>query len=318
LGICLEKKKWQDTKTKNRIREIRDFLTLISRINADLICVHAGRLRYGRNTRKFYHPRQQFCDLAGTVLCFMAKLPAIMKRWAALTVLLYALALLLLTVPVLLVAFGGWAKNGVTGLQDISKIYLQWGYWLWLAVLVAGQMLLLLLPIGITERRLPARRPLKTPVIVTGFFLANLFIAGLLTILCVAFKEEGVGFFGYFTPFTASQISPSEWDWKTLVGSLITVLAFWFIWAVIFGSFAKTDNPNALLKRITRWLLRGSILELLIAVPSHIYVRRRGDCCAPLGTFWGIVSGISIMLLCFGPGIFFLFVERFKRLKSKQ
>jgi hypothetical protein len=241
-----------------------------------------------------------------------------MKRWAALTVLLYTVALLLLTAPVLLVAFGGWAKNGVIGLPDALKIYLQWGYWLWLAVLVAGQALLLLLPIHIAERRLPARRPLKIPVIVTGFFLANLFFAGLLTILCVVFKEEGVGLLGYFTPFTASQISPSDWDLKTLIGGIITLLAFWFIWTVIFHSFAKSDDPDALLKRITRWLLRGSILELLIAVPSHIIVRRREDCCAPAGTFWGIVSGISIMLLCFGPGIFFLFVERFKHLQSKS
>ena len=156
------------------------------------------------------------------------------------------------------------------------------------------------------------------PVIVASFFLANLFLAGLLSILCVIFKEKGVGLFGYFTPFTANPVSPSEWDWKTLVGGIITVLAFWFIWAVIFRSFAKTDDPDTLLKRSTRWLLTGSILELLIAVPSHIYVRRREDCCAPLGTFWGIATGISIMLLCFGPGIYFLFVERFKRLQSKK
>ena len=31
-----------------------------------------------------------------------------MKRWAVLTVLLYALALLVLTVPVVLIAFGNW------------------------------------------------------------------------------------------------------------------------------------------------------------------------------------------------------------------
>ena len=37
----------------------------------------------------------------------------------------------------------------------------------------------------------------------------------------------------------------------------------------------------------------------------------------PLGTFWGIATGISVMLLCFGPGVFFLFVERFKRLQPK-
>jgi hypothetical protein len=246
----------------------------------------------------------------------MAEFSRHMKRWAALTVLLYAVALLLLTAPVLLMAFGGWAKNGVMGLPDALKIYLNWGYWLWLAVLVAGQALLLLLPINIAERRLPTRRPLKIPVMVTAFFLANLCFAALLSILCADFAEDGFNFFGYYLPFKPSQVSPS--DFSTGFGAVITGLAFWIIWAIVFRSFAKSDDPDALLKRIVRWLLRGSILDLLVAVPSHIIVRRRGDCCAPLGTFWGIVTGISVMLLCFGPGVFFLFVERFKRLQPKS
>ena len=37
-----------------------------------------------------------------------------------------------------------------------------------------------------------------------------------------------------------------------------------------------------------------------------------------MGTFWGIATGISVMLLCFGPGVFFLFVERFRRLQPKE
>jgi hypothetical protein len=98
---------------------------------------------------------------------------------------------------------------------------------------------------------------------------------------------------------------------------LTTLVLFWVIWVVIFRNFARSDDSDSLLQRSTRWLLRGSILDLLIAVPSHIFVRRRGDCCAPAGTFWGIATGISVMLLCFGPGVFFLFVERFERLKPK-
>jgi len=243
-----------------------------------------------------------------------------MKRWAVLTVLLYALALLLLTVPVLLMAFGGWAKNGVMGLPDALKMYLDWGYWLWLAVLVAGQALLLLLPINIAERRLPARRPVKVPVIVTGFFLANLFVAGLATLLCTAFKENGVigggglEIFQHLNPFPTGR---ADNGWTLILGMLTTLVLFWVVWVVIFRNFTKSDAHDSLLKRGTRWLLRGSILELLIAVPSHIFVRRRGDCCAPAGTFWGIATGISVMLLCFGPGVFFLFVERFERLKPK-
>lgn len=239
-----------------------------------------------------------------------------MKRWAILTVLIYALALLLLTVPMLLVAFGGWGNGDAISLQEAFKVYLNWWYWLWLGVLVAGQVLLLLLPINISERRLPARRSLQVPVIVAGFFLANLAFAGLLAIFCAVFKEEGIGIFGFLTPFKVTEVSPS--DLQTAAGMFITVLVFWFIWAAVFRSFAKSDGPDSLLKRVTRWLLCGSILELLIAVPSHIIVRRRGDCCAPLGTFWGIVTGISVMLLCFGPGVFFLFVERFQRLKPKS
>jgi hypothetical protein len=61
------------------------------------------------------------------------------------------------------------------------------------------------------------------------------------------------------------------------------------------------------------WLLRGSILELLIAVPSHVIVRQRDDCCAPFATFWGIVTGISVMLISFGPGVLFLFAARIRR-----
>ena len=235
-----------------------------------------------------------------------------MKRWAFLTVLLYALALLLLTVPVILFAFGG--ENGAK-VKEAAGIYLRLGYWLWLAVLIAGQALLLLLPLKIAENRLPARRPLGIPVMVSGFFLANLFFAGLLDVLCALFREEGFGIFGFLTPFKAAQVQPSNNE--TVAGFIITILVFWFIWAVVFHRFAKTDEPDTLLKRITRWLLRGSILELLVAVPSHIIVRRRGDCCAPWGTFWGIVMGISVMLLCFGPGVFFLFVQRFRRLQPK-
>jgi hypothetical protein len=230
-----------------------------------------------------------------------------MKRWAILTVLLYALALLVLTVPVALVAFANW------------------DYWLWLGILVAGQALLLLLPINIAERRLPARRPLKIPVIVTAFFLANLLLAGLLSLLCAIFTDGAFSIFdlqGLFNWMaTTINHNPTQnvqnSDWQSILSIFVPVLIFWLVWAIIFRRATKADEPDALLQRVTRWLLRGSILELIIAVPSHVIVRRRDDCCAPAGTFWGIATGISVMLLCFGPGVFFLFVERFERLKPK-
>jgi hypothetical protein len=52
-------------------------------------------------------------------------------------------------------------------------------------------------------------------------------------------------------------------------------------------------------------------------VPCHVIVRRRDDCCAPIGTFCGIATGISVTLLCFGPGVYFLFVKRMQQLQPK-
>lgn len=239
-----------------------------------------------------------------------------MKRWAVLTVLLYALALLVLTVPILTAAFSAWGNNPIK-LHDELSIFRAWGYWLWLGIMVIGQALLLLLPINIAERRLPARRPLKIPVIVTAFFLAGLFFGGLFSILCAVFRDNALGVIPFLAPFSANGAYKSD-GLAFVIGTATTIAAFWIIWTVIFRSFAKADDENSLLKRSMRWLLRGSILELLVAVPSHVIVRRRDDCCAPAGTFWGIATGISIMLLCFGPGVYFLFVEKFQRLKPKE
>ena len=237
-----------------------------------------------------------------------------MKRWAVLTVLLYALALLALTAPVLLAALGNWGlKENQFGLQDVFHVYGHWAYWLWLGILLAGQSLLLLLPIHIAERRLPARRPLKIPIIVTAFFLANLLFAGIFSVLCAVFKDKA------FDGFDLTLLFRPQSDNQSSNGApftmILTVIVFWILWAFIFRRFAKADDEPSFVKRCTRWLLRGSILELLIAVPSHVIVRRRDDCCAPAGTFWGIATGISVMLLCFGPGVYFLFVERMQKLK---
>lgn len=245
-----------------------------------------------------------------------------MKRWALFTVLIYVAALLLLTFPVIYLAFAG--KN--FSVQQAADTYFYWGYWLWLVVLVAGQILLLLVPIDVSERRLPSRRKLKVPVIVGTFLLGNLFLAGLLSLLCAIFRDNGLDIFdtqnffiwiaNVFHHNQAQHIQPSSNS--SLLGVLWPMLVCWFIWAFIFRRAARNDDPDALIKRLMRWLLRGSILELLVAVPSHVIVRRRDDCCAPMGTFWGIATGISVMLLCFGPGVYFLFVERFERLKPKE
>ena len=74
--------------------------------------------------------------------------------------------------------------------------------------------------------------------------------------------------------------------------------------------------PLAAARTVARTLFAGSILELLVAVPSHVIVRGRDECCAGIYTTIGLVTGISVMLLSLGPGVYFLYIDRMARIRQ--
>ena len=94
------------------------------------------------------------------------------------------------------------------------------------------------------------------------------------------------------------------------------VLGSWALWATVLYWMTRRDAPIPAVQKVARALLAGSVLELLIAIPAHIVVRGRTECCAGVYTFLGLVTGISIMLLSFGPGVIFLFNERAARIRQ--
>ena len=100
--------------------------------------------------------------------------------------------------------------------------------------------------------------------------------------------------------------------------ALIFLLVNWIIWSCIFRAFARNTDPGSYIRRLMKWLLRGTILELLIAVPSHIIVRQKDVCCAHGITSVGIATGLAVMLISFGPGIYFLYAERIQSKKVKR
>lgn len=65
-------------------------------------------------------------------------------------------------------------------------------------------------------------------------------------------------------------------------------------------------------------LFRGSLLELLVAIPSHVIVSRRPGCFVGMFTGLGVSSGITVMLWAFGPGIILLFLRNKHRRESRQ
>jgi hypothetical protein len=230
-----------------------------------------------------------------------------MKRWAFITVGLYLLALLALTAPVFAAAYH-WGAKSIFGWDDIFHVFQEAPYWIWIGVSVAAQVLLLVVPVAKAAGRPVKRRHVLTPILTSAFLLGFMCVAFVAMIAVVIWKDDGLKM---FEVFGNSGFHP----WGALASY---VAVAWIGWALAFWQFQKRDEPTAQSAKLLRWLLAGSILELLVAVPSHVIVRNRADCCAPLATFWGIATGITVMLMAFGPGVFFLFVKRAQQLRPRS
>ena len=211
-----------------------------------------------------------------------------MKRWAVLVAVLYAAILCLIWPPIYHLAF--WSKT--SSARDPFYFSRQW--WLLLTVMALGQGALLAVPVRVASRRPVTRRPLAMTVLAGAAMMAALLVGAFCSIYEFGFHDAG----GHWTIWTALALG----------------LGGWCAWALIFFRMSRMEEAGDFVSRLCRWLLRGSILELLVAVPTHIVARYRDYCCAGVMTFIGLTLGMSVMLFSFGPGVFFLFVARWHRL----
>src|SRR5262249_44703248 len=111
-----------------------------------------------------------------------------MKRWAAITVTLYGLFLVLLTLPVCLLCWLQWHAQmqewrWEIGFEDVMGLFRSGWYWLWLFVFLAAQALLLIVPVRTIERRPHGRRSIRLTIVTATFLLANLLFAGIFAVL---------------------------------------------------------------------------------------------------------------------------------------
>ncbi len=215
-----------------------------------------------------------------------------MKQWAWLVAILYGVILLALTLPAILLAFAPKVH-----VSEAASIFVNLPYWLWLAVMVLGQVALLAVPVRFASRRPITRGALWPTVLAGGLMAGGLMFGAACSILETIFGEHGAG----------------AWPWLTIIAGLFT----WAIWAAVFFRLNRSLESTDWLSRQCRLLLKGSILELLIAVPAHIVARSRDYCCAGFMTFIGLTMGVSVMLFSFGPAVFFLYADRWKKLHPK-
>jgi hypothetical protein len=217
------------------------------------------------------------------------------KRPALVVVFLYLVAILALTWPVVKAAF--WPQMSTS---DIVDGMTQWVFWAFVAVMVVGQAALLVLPVKVASRRPTTRRSLLWPIVVAGLMVGGLVMGGVAAV--AEFIQRDRAF-------------DSAWmTWGACGAGALS----WLVWSIAFYRSRGSSSPADVVSHQCRLMLRGSFLEFLIAVPTHIVARSRGYCCAGAYTFVGIALGLAVMLLSFGPAVFFLFADRWKRLHPES
>lgn len=217
-----------------------------------------------------------------------------MKNWALIVAGLYVLIFAILTVPAAMLAF-----VPTLGPVNAAGVYLSWQFWLCLAVMFAAQFGLLSVPVYLANLRPVTRGPIWRTVLGGGLMAGGLVFGAVLSIYEFVWGGQ-----------TDNNNSGAWWGWAAIILGLL----MWCIWTIIFIRISGATEPVDLVSRQCRSLFKGSILELLIAVPTHIVARYRDYCCAGFMTFIGLTMGISVMLFAFGPAVLVLYVKRWQRL----
>ncbi len=214
-----------------------------------------------------------------------------MRKWGIVIAIVYALIVLgLLTPGAILIVGGDAARLGALA-GNVWGAYSTWVYWVPAGAVLVGEAALLFLTVDMSRQRLKPRAHILVSGTVAAALTAMLTAAA---IWSIGFAVRGDDFWSSF--------------WANAAYIVLFLGGLWLLWGIFFYLYLR--NSSAPLTRVLSWLLRGSVLELLIAVPCHIIVRRRQDCSAPAATSFGITAGIAIMLLSFGPSVLLLYKKR--------
>jgi hypothetical protein len=153
---------------------------------------------------------------------------------------------------------------------------------------------MILIPVRIVRRRPITRRSIWIPILASGVLAGALMIGG--TMAAAAIEGDHAG-------------DPTIW------AVLIAGGAVWLGWTAIFAIIAIRRGPGGIGLKLHRWLIAGSVLELLVAVPAHVIVRRRNECCADIVTGIGICIGVGVAVISFGPSVLLLYHLRRKQIR---
>ena len=146
-------------------------------------------------------------------------------------------------------------------------------------------------------------RPLKTSIFAAGL-MATLLTTGGITLLLELPDwwqplqgDKNGGFYTYSIPII----------WAVM-------LVIWAIWAWIFFIYWKQGDRYTQSGKMIRGLVAGSILEIIVAVPVHIWATRQRECYCCRGTYTTLILASTVLIWAFGPGIILLYMrEKYRR-----
>jgi hypothetical protein len=216
-----------------------------------------------------------------------------MRKWGLVITLFYGVIVVAFLVP----AYMLLGSSSTPSAADFKEAYASGIPFVIAVVVMLGAALLLWLSVDETQKRLKPRTHILVSALTTGLLLAVLTLA---IIFAVGFAVRGDHFFDAL---------------PDLVSALSAFVIPWLVWGILFYRLSR--NSTDPVTRAMAWLLRGSVLELLIAVPAHVIIRRRHDCSAPVVNSFGITTGLAIMLLSFGPSVLLLYKKRMEQYATK-
>ena len=92
----------------------------------------------------------------------------------------------------------------------------------------------------------------------------------------------------------------------------------WILWSAVFFIRYRDTERYKILRNLVAALIAGSLIELFVAIPSHVIVSKRPGCFVGIGTGLGIISGIFVMLWAFGPGVILLFLRERRKAELQR
>lgn len=215
--------------------------------------------------------------------------------WAIASTTIYGCLVIALLTPVV-----AWLLDG--DLREARFYYGEWPYWLIVATFLVGQLVLFLVPVQASREPPVPRRSLVAAKVIVLLFTGVLILSAILSICAAAWGDY---------------MGPPGWPESWREGAVLAVfLASWLAWGYAFHRFNRQADAGTVTARGIAWLLKGSIVELLVAIPSHIIVRQKDECCASIFTSLAIGTGIALMLLSFGPGTWLLYTRRMRHLRT--